>query len=174
MPTAATKAKGARGQYVDLEREGTDKIFVVLVEFGDQRYPDPRFTDDPTPPISDPQLPAPSTVRCDNQIPEPDRSVDNSTLWQADFSADHYRDMYFNRMASYYERQSSGRYSVEGDVTEWVKVLLQRGALRRDYCGDIVCSNTKALIRDAPAVWVQDRLDSGMTMDQDHGVPADL
>ncbi|MEZ5097921.1 MAG: immune inhibitor A [Nocardioides sp.] len=165
LPTAATKAKGARGQYVDLEREGTDKIFVVLVEFGDQRYPDPRFTDDPTPPISDPQ-PQRFDGPMHNQIPEPDRSVDNSTLWQADFSADHYRDMYFNRMASYYERQSSGRYSVEGDVTEWVKVPFNEALYGRDYCGDIVCSNTKALIRDALAVWVQDRLDSGMTMDQ--------
>src|SRR5688572_4494024 len=38
------KAKGkvhevAKGQYVELEREGTDKIFTLIVEFGDQRHP---------------------------------------------------------------------------------------------------------------------------------------
>ena len=36
--------------------------------------------------------------------------------------------MYFNRMAKYYDRQSSGRYSVKGDVTEWVKVPFKSAA----------------------------------------------
>ena len=42
-----------------------------------------------------------------NQIPQPDRSVDNTTLWQSDYNQTHYEDMYFNRMAEYYETQSS-------------------------------------------------------------------
>ena len=36
----------------------------------------------------------------------PNRAVDNSTLWQADYNQAHYQDMYFNRMAEYYETQS--------------------------------------------------------------------
>ena len=32
-------AKTGKGQYVELQREGTDKVFVVLVEFGDAQYP---------------------------------------------------------------------------------------------------------------------------------------
>ena len=40
--------------------------------------------------------------------------------------------MYFNRMAEYYERQSSGRYSVEGDVTGWVKVPFNEARYGRD------------------------------------------
>ena len=33
-------------------------------------------------------------------------------------------------LKTYYETQSSGRYSVDGEVTDWVKVPLQRGPLR--------------------------------------------
>ena len=105
------------GQHVQLEREGTDKIFVVIAEFGDQQYPDPRFHG-PPPDGSTTDVTGPRR----NEIPAPNRAVDNSTLWQADYNKAHYQDMYFNRMAKYYERQSSGRYSVDGDVTEWVKV----------------------------------------------------
>ena len=44
--------------------------------------------------------------------------------------------MYFNRMTEYYETQSSGRYSVDGDVTEWVKVPYNQALYGRGYCGD--------------------------------------
>ncbi|WP_220454083.1 immune inhibitor A domain-containing protein [Nocardioides immobilis] len=168
-----TRPKG-KGQQVPLELEGTDRIFVVLAEFGDRRYEtatDKRFTD--TPPFT---LPNPQPQRFDgplhNQIPQPDRTTDNTTLWQSDFNREHYEDMYFNRMASYYEEQSSGRYSVEGDVTEWVKVPYNQALYGRGYCGTppgapvTSCASTKALVRDALAIWVQTRLDSGQTMDQ--------
>src|SRR5687767_10706762 len=106
-----------KGQEVPLELEGTDRIFVVLAEFGDERYPDPRFSDTPNFDLPDPE-PKRFDGPLHNQIPEPDRTVDNSTLWQANYDRGHYEDMYFNRMAAYYERQSSGRYTVDGDVTE--------------------------------------------------------
>lgn len=163
-------------QEVPLEREGTDRIFVVLAEFGDQRYEtatDKRFVD---PPNNGFPLPAPQPQTFDgplhNQIPEPDRATDNTTIWQQDFNREHYEDMYFNRMAKYYERQSSGRYSVDGDVTEWVKVPYNQALYGRGFCGTppgapvTTCASTKALIRDALAVWVQDQLDSGQTMAQ--------
>jgi immune inhibitor A len=155
----------AKGQYVELEREGTDKIFAIIVEFGDERYPHPLFgdTDAEGEPASDAQ-------RFDgpmhNEIPEPDRSVDNSTLWQADYSTAHYEDMYFNRMKEYYERQSSNRYSIEGKVHGWVKVPYNQALYGRDFCGGIVCSTSKMLARDALAVWVQQELDSGKTIEQ--------
>ncbi|CUR56002.1 putative exported peptidase M6-like protein [metagenome] len=165
-----------QNQEVPLEREGTDRIFVVLAEFGDQRYEtatDKRFVD---PPNNGFPLPAPQPQTFDgplhNQIPEPDRAKDNTTIWQDDFDRAHYEDMYFNRMAAYYERQSSGRYSVEGDVTEWVKVPYNQALYGRGFCGVppgsavTTCASTKALIRDALAVWVKDRLDSGQTMAQ--------
>ena len=151
----------AKGQYVDLENEGTDKIFVVLAEFGDTRgtdYPDTKA--DGTPASDAQRFDGP----LHNQIPAPDRTVDNSTLWQADYNKAHYEDMYFTRMRQYYETQSSGRYSVDGDVTEWVKVPFNEARYGRDFCGGIVCNNTWFLLRDALAFWTQQQLDSGKTM----------
>lgn len=145
----------AKGQYVELARESTDRVFVVIAEFGDTThasYPDGGSNattfDGPL----------------HNQIPQPDRAVDNTTLWKADYDVAHYEDMYFNRMAAYYESQSSGRYSVDGEVTEWVKVPFNEARYGRNICGGIVCNNTWFLIRDAMAYWVQGQLDSGKTM----------
>ncbi|MGE9807883.1 immune inhibitor A domain-containing protein [Janibacter sp. G1551] len=152
-------AKLGKGQYVELEREGTDRIFTLLVEFGDEQYPSPTFQG-PPPDGSATDVTGP----LHNEIPEPDRSIDNSTLWQSDYNQAHYEDMYFNRMATYYERQSSGRYSVEGDVTEWVKVPFNEALYGRNYCGGIVCATSKALVRDALAVWVQQQLDEGKAL----------
>ena len=72
--------------------------------------------------------------------------------------------MYFNRMKSFYSQQSSGKYSVDGDVTEWVKVPFNEARYGRDSCGGIVCNNTWFLIRDALAEWTKDKLDAGWTM----------
>ncbi len=74
--------------------------------------------------------------------------------------------MYFNRMKKFYEQQSSGHYSIDGAVTDWVKVPFNEARYGRDYCGDITCSNTWFLVRDALAIWTQDQLDSGKTMEE--------
>jgi immune inhibitor A len=153
----------AKGKYVELAREDTDKIFVVIAEFGDTRhaaYPD---TNEDGTPASD-ALTFDGPLH--NKIPKPDRKNDNSTLWQADYNQAHYENMYFTRMAEYYQSQSSGRYSVEGDVTEWVKVPFNEARYGRDFCGDIVCNNTWFLIRDGLAFWVQDQLAAGQTLAQ--------
>jgi len=97
------KAKGhthavAKGQYVELDREGEDPIWTVLGEFSDLSH---------------------------NAISEPDRSVDNSTIWVEDFSQDYFKNLLFaegdsaNSMRQYYIEQSSNRYTVYGDVTDW-------------------------------------------------------
>src|SRR4051812_43723797 len=83
--------KGHVDKYVELSREKTDKIFVVLAEFGNQRHPD--YPDqDTAPAISGP-------ARFDgplhNEIPAPNRAVDNSTIWKADFSKQYFENMYF-------------------------------------------------------------------------------
>lgn len=145
----------AKGQYVELARESTDRVFVVIAEFGDTTH------------VSYPDGGSNATTfdgPLHNQIPQPDRAVDNTTLWKADYDVAHYEDMYFNRMAAYYESQSSGRYSVDGEVTEWVKVPFNEARYGRNICGGIVCNNTWFLIRDAMAYWVQGQLDSGKTM----------
>jgi immune inhibitor A len=111
-------------QYVELAREKTDKIFVILTEFRNQRHP--NYPDQDT----DPKTEGPLTFEgpLHNAIPEPDRSKDNSTIWQQDFSADYFSKLYFGAgdgvesVKTYCEKQSSGRYSVDGQVADWVKV----------------------------------------------------
>jgi immune inhibitor A len=91
----------ARGQFVELERTGEDSIWTVLGEFSDLAH---------------------------NQIPEPDRSVDNSTIWAPDFSEAHFEKLLFSEesdvisMRNFYIELSSNRYTVNGDVTDWVTV----------------------------------------------------
>ncbi len=91
----------AKGQYVELAREGEGAIWTVLGEFSDLLH---------------------------NAIVEPDRSVDNTTLWVPNFDRDHFMEMLFNdapganSMRNFYIEQSSGRYTVYGDVTDWVQV----------------------------------------------------
>ncbi|HET7665918.1 MAG TPA: immune inhibitor A domain-containing protein, partial [Mycobacterium sp.] len=85
--------KVAKGQFVELAQTGTDHIWTVTGEFADLDH---------------------------NQIPEPDRTVDNTTKWEPNFSRDYYLDMLFdtgrgqNSMANYYLEQSSGAYTVTG------------------------------------------------------------
>ncbi|MEU8084565.1 immune inhibitor A domain-containing protein [Micromonospora sp. NPDC049101] len=182
--TAATDPP-TQDQYVELERERTDKIFVILAEFGDERHP--SFPDkDMAPDIA-----GPTTFQgpLHNKIPEPNRAVDNSTIWQPDFSPEHFRQVYFGTnpgdesLKQYYEAQSSGRYTVEGEVTDWVKVRYNEARYGRSddpipdplpgqpidprddraVCADNVCSNTWDLVRDAANQWVVDQKAKGRT-----------
>jgi immune inhibitor A len=147
--------KLGRNKYGRVAQKDTDKIFVVLAEFENTQHAaysgqakDAQRVDGPL----------------HNQIPRPDRKTDNSTLWQKDYNQSHYDDMYFNRMKSFYEDQSTGKYSVDGDVTEWVRVPFNEARYGRDSCGDVVCTNTWFLVRDALAEWTQAKLDAGWDM----------
>jgi len=169
-----TGAGTGRDQYVELGREGTDEILTVLAEFGNKRHPD--FPDRDT----DPDTPGPKTFDGPkhNSIPKPDAD-DNSTVWQADFNNTHYRNVYFGSgeesLKSYYERQSSGRYSVEGQVAGWVTVPYNEARYGRsgDYadkdpnvCASNVCSNSQALVTDAIDALVARYKAQGMTTAQ--------
>ncbi|MGH3487777.1 MAG: immune inhibitor A domain-containing protein, partial [Actinopolymorphaceae bacterium] len=100
----------AKGDYAQVSMEKTDKIFTILTAFGDQT--DPRTGGDPGPVA--------------NQIAEPDRRRDNSTSWAPDFSRDYYLDLFFGQdgesMSTFYRAQSQGRYTVAGDVSDWVQL----------------------------------------------------
>jgi immune inhibitor A len=170
-----SKAAGAKGQrnattgrvdqYVELAREKTDRIFVVLAEFGNERHP--------SYPDQDTSTNFPGPARFDgplhNEIPEPDRSVDNSTVWNPDYNRQYFQDIYFgngNSVKKYYEKQSSGRYSVNGTVTDWVKVQYNEARYGRSNgfpCGGNVCNNTWALVRDSVNQWVADQKAAGRT-----------
>ncbi|WBC00458.1 MULTISPECIES: immune inhibitor A domain-containing protein [unclassified Solwaraspora] len=174
---AGRAARGGAGsgkdQYVELERETTDRIFVILAEFGNERHPAYPDVD------SNPDWDGPARFDgpLHNEIPEPDRTVDNTTIWQADYSPEHYRDLYFGAgegvesVRTYYETQSSGRYSVEGTVTDWVKVRYNEARYGRDLCGGNVCSNVWQLLRDAANQWVADQQALGRT---DEEIAAEL
>jgi immune inhibitor A len=127
----------ARGQYVELAREGTGEIWTVPGEFADFAH---------------------------NTLPEPDRAFDNTTYWVSDFSRQHYLDLFFdatagaNSLLNFYLEQSSGRYGVAGDVTEWVQVP---GNLV-DY-DDAPDSNVWNFLQDSIDAWYADQIAAGMT-----------
>ena len=153
-------------RYVELSRETTDRVFVVLAEFGNERHPD--YPDQDT----NPTIPGPA--RFDgplvNEIPAPDRAVDNKTVWQPDYNREHYEELYFGEgqgvesLKTYYEAQSSGRYSVEGEVTDWVKVQYNSARYGRSNgypCAGNVCDNTWNLVSDAANQWYADQIAAG-------------
>ena len=167
------KALGARlfqhkDKFVELSREKTDRIFVVLVEFGNER--------DPAYPDVDTNSAIPGPARFDgplvNQIPQPNRAVDNSTVWQSNFSREHFQDLYFGpgeSLKNYYEAQSSGRYSVSGTVTDWVKVNFNEARYGRSDgfpCPSNICVNVWDLVRDGANAWVAAQLAQGRTLAQ--------
>ncbi|USX52051.1 immune inhibitor A domain-containing protein [Lentzea sp. HUAS12] len=163
--------KQSKDQYVELKREKTDKIFVILAEFGNERHPD--YPDRDTNPAT------PGPQRFDgpthNQIPAPDRAVDNTTIWHEDFSRQYFQDLYFSRkkdansVANFYDKQSSGRYTVNGTVTDWVKVRYNEARYGRSNgfpCNDNICNNSRELVKDAVTQWVADQQAAGKTTAQ--------
>jgi len=129
--------KVAKGQYVQLERSGEGAIWTVLGEFADLAH---------------------------NTLPEPNRTVDNTSIWVPDFSRDHYLALLFNdaaganSMRNFYIEQSSGRYAVYGDVTDWVPVP---GNVA-DY-DDNPDSQVWNFLQDSIDGWYQAEIGSGKT-----------
>ena len=136
------------GKYVELAREKTDKIFTILAEFGDgiSQY-------------------GGTAGPAHNEIAEPDRSTDNSTAWQADYDQAHFQDLYFSTaknkesLKKFYEKASSGRYSVDGQVQDWVKVDYNEARYGTNDCDTCVWN----LVSDAVTKWVAAREAAGDT-----------
>ncbi|MEV0175354.1 immune inhibitor A domain-containing protein [Streptomyces sp. NPDC050803] len=143
------KSKKGDSKYVELGREKTDKIFTILVEFGDQV--DSRYGGTPGP--------------LHNAIAQPDRADDNSTAWQADYNREHYQDLYFGEgtasMKTYYEKQSSGRYSVEGEVADWVKVPYNEARYGSNKCDPDNCA--WYAVQDGVTAWAAQQKAAGKT-----------
>ncbi|MFI0770052.1 immune inhibitor A domain-containing protein [Streptomyces sp. NPDC021218] len=174
---ASKVVKLGKGKYVELAREKTDKIFTILVEFGDKVDDTTMYDPDgdgPKPPVKKyGGEPGPAH----NTIAQPDRANDNSTAWQKDYNREHFQDLYFSKdkkkqsLKKYYEKQSSGRYSVDGEVSDWVKVDWNEARYGSNYCGDTNCANAWDLIRDGVNQWAKDQKAAGRT---DAQIKADL
>ncbi|MGW0781142.1 immune inhibitor A domain-containing protein [Streptomyces sp. NPDC002913] len=169
--------KLGKSKYVELGREKTDKIFTILVEFGDQVDDTTMFDPDgdgPKPPVKKyGGTPGP----LHNEIAEPDPAKDNSTAWQADYNQAHFQELYFGEgegkdsLKTYYEKTSSGRYSVDGEVSDWVKVPYNEARYGSNYCGSTNCANVWDTVRDGVNAWVADQKAKGRTPDE---IKADL
>jgi immune inhibitor A len=154
--TSGPVAEVAKGQFVELERQGEDSIWTVLGEFGPLDHPAPiLFSGVPGP--------------LHNQIPEPDRSVDNTTIWASDFSEAYYENLLFSEapgavsMRNFYIEESSNRYTVNGDVTDWVQVPYNAAAYGRNYCGSIVCAQTWVFVNHSIDAWYNAQIAAGKT-----------
>jgi immune inhibitor A len=143
----------AKGQYVELAREGEDKIWSVLGEFGTAINPVTGGTPGPL----------------HNQIPAPDRSVDNTNIWTADFTRNYYENLLFSgapgavSMRNFYIEQSSNRYTVNGEVTDWVQVPFNEARYGTNLCGSIVCSTVWRFVNDSTDAWYTSQINAGKT-----------
>jgi immune inhibitor A len=99
----------AEGEFVELAETGTDRIWTVLSQFGTQGSKKLGLTPGPL----------------HNEIPQPDRTKDNSTTWEADYGKSYFDDLFNGpgeSMKNFYEAQSNGAYSVDVTTEDWVTV----------------------------------------------------
>ena len=132
----------ARGQFVELEREGEGALWTVLGEFANLQH---------------------------NTMPEPDRSVDNTTIWSPDFSRDYYLNMLFNdapganSMRNFYIEQSSNRYTVHGDVTDWIPVPGDAASYDDDHNSPLGGNQVWYFLNDSIDGWYNAQIAAGMS-----------
>ena len=111
-----------------------------------------------------------STGRCTTRSPSPDRTVDNSTVWQPDYNHAALPATCTSAPAARRVAEDLLREAVLGplqrrrQVTDWVKVPYNEARYGRSNgfpCAGNVCSNTWALIQDAVDAWVADQKAQG-------------
>src|SRR6185436_11173084 len=101
----------------------------------------------------------------------PNRAVDNNTIWAPDFSEAYFEKLLFSdsagdiSMRNFYKELSSNRYTVNGDVTDWVTVPSNAANYGANYCGGIVCARTWLFVRDSVNAWYDAQIAAGKTVD---------
>ncbi|GAA2897437.1 immune inhibitor A domain-containing protein [Microbacterium esteraromaticum] len=133
-------------KYYEAAVTGTGRLFTILAEFGDQGSGKLGTTPGPL----------------HNQIPEPDRTVNNSTHWRADFDTDYYETLFFGEtdsMADFYSKQSAGNYTVDGEVSDWVKVPGNASTYGDNTVEDY--GGAWKFIADSANAWYQAQIDAG-------------
>ncbi|MGW9632293.1 immune inhibitor A domain-containing protein [Agromyces sp. NPDC055520] len=148
-------ADGEKDKYFEAAVTGTGRLFTILSEFGDQgsgklgTVPGPLH----------------------NQLPEPDRAVNNSTHWAPDFDNAYYEDLFFDRagdggdsFADFYTKQSSGNYTVAGEVSDWVKVPGNASTYGDNTVEDF--GGAWQFIEDSGNAWYDAQVAAGKTPDE--------
>ncbi|MEV1288312.1 immune inhibitor A domain-containing protein [Micromonospora sp. NPDC049679] len=137
------------------QKPKTDPIFTVLVEFGDKTDPRAGGTAGPR----------------RGEIPKPDRVYDgnatdnNSTIWRQDFSRDYFKELFYGvgkeSMRDFYLKQSGGRYTVGGDVTDWVSVPFNEAR----YGSNAIPDNDGSwnFVKDTANSWYDSQIAAGKT-----------
>jgi immune inhibitor A len=146
------------GRYVELEQTRTDRVLAFLVQFGDQT--DPRTGGTPGP--------------VHNTLAKPDRNYngdatdDNTTLWRPNFSRSYYKDLFFGKTGDsfndFYQKQSSGRFGVTGDVSNWVTVPYNEARYGSNELGD--ADTSWPFIEDTVQAWYDAQVAAGKTKAQ--------
>jgi M6 family metalloprotease-like protein len=155
---SSKRVEYADGKYAETART-TDRIFVLPVEFGDTV--DPAYGGAAGP--------------LHNAIAEPDRTTNTATVWTADYSKSYYQHQIFgdataghDTLKSYYQRQSSGAYSITGTVQDWVKVDHSISYYGTDSCkrAGVAISTyycNEQLVTDGLNTWYAQQLAAGRT-----------
>ena len=138
-----------KGQYVQYAVNREESIFTILSDFGTTVK---GTTTGGTPgPMN-------------NQIAAPDRSLDNSTYWTADFNKGHYQDLMFGPGESFrdfYLKQSNGRFLAKGDVSDWVTVPYNEASYGSNAISD--SAGYWPFVEDTATAWYNARLAAGQT-----------
>jgi immune inhibitor A len=135
-------------KFAETTTQKQDKIFTILSEFGDQTSG--RLGDAPGP--------------LHNQIPPPDRTKDNSTTWEPNYTKVYYENLFNGSgesMKTFYEALSNGKYSVTNTVSDWVKVPYNESAYGDNSVEDL--GGSWAFIQDTGNAWYDAQVKAGMT-----------
>ncbi len=142
----------APGQWVQYGVQDRAQILTFLVDFGSGSGYGTTCDQGPAGPVH-------------NNIPKPDRKADNTTYWEPNFDRSHYMDMFFNGLPDqggesfrdFYQEQSSGRYWIDGDVSNWVQIP------DREACFGVNESNTDmtAFTQQAADAWYKQQKKQG-------------
>jgi immune inhibitor A len=151
-------------KYYQAAVAGTGHVFTILSEFGDAgsgklgRVPGPAHN----------EIPKPNRAIVDGQTnPDfnPALAVDNSTHWVSDFDTAYYRDLFFGAapsFADFYSAQSSGHYTVAGDVSPWVTVPGNASTYGDNTVEDF--GGAWQFIEDSGNAWYDQMITDGMSL----------
>ena len=149
--TKGTVAQAAPGQFVQLEVEGTGMVWSLAAEFGN---------------TADPDYGGPPGPR-HNNIPEPNRTTDNVTIWRSNFNRAYYEELLFSgapgarSLRNYYLEQSSGRFTITGDVAGWERVPFTAARYGSNQCGEAVCTTVWDFVQHSIDKWYSSRQAAG-------------